>query len=203
MIYVRNTLVAHRRTDLEINGLEAVWLEIIVRSKTILIRGFYRPPNSNNNYFDLILESIDKAYSTKIADIIITGDFNINMLVNGNNKMTDVTQLYNLKQLIQEPTHFTENSSSLRSSAFKCSVIDNFIPHQTHYHCPSHLLMKFIRPKLKSFKRHIWNYNSADYDEFRHNTNWEDESNTDDVDFKVHNITSSINNAGKQAIPNN
>lgn len=213
IIYVRNTLVAHRRTDLEINGLEAVWLEIIVRSKTILIGGFYRPPNSNNDYFDLIFESIDKAYSTNIADIIITGDFNVNMLVNGHNKMTDVTQQYNLKQLIQEPTHFTETSSSLidlflvrtPSNVLMSGVIDNFIPDQTRYHCPIILLMKFVRPKLKSFKRHIWNYNLADYDKFRqilYNINWENELNTEDVDLKVYNITSSIINAGKQAIPN-
>ena len=60
-------------------------------------------------------------------------------------------------------------------------------------------------PRLKSFKRHIWNYNLADYDKFRqilYNTNWQNELNTEDVDLKVHNITSSIINAGKLAIPN-
>ena len=64
IIYVRQSLVCKRRNDLEINNLEAVWLEICVRSKKILIGGFYRPPNSTADYFTILSESIDRAYNT-------------------------------------------------------------------------------------------------------------------------------------------
>ncbi|MEW8544645.1 MAG: hypothetical protein AB2693_14035, partial [Candidatus Thiodiazotropha sp.] len=58
IIYVRDSFLCKRRCDLELRGLEAVWVEIQVRSKKILVGGFYRPPNSNNSYSNLIEESI-------------------------------------------------------------------------------------------------------------------------------------------------
>ena len=107
IIYVRQSLVCKlRRTDLEINNLEAVWLKICVRSKEIWIGGFYRPPNSTADYFTILSESIDRAYNTNIPDIVIAGNFNFNMRTNGNNKIKDLIQNYNLEQLINEDTHF-------------------------------------------------------------------------------------------------
>ena len=113
VIYARDTLSYKRRKDLEINGLEAVWIEIMIKSKKVLVGGIYRPPNSNSDYFNLILESTDRAHNTNIHDIIITGDFNYNMLSNNNNKIKDLLLQFNLTQLIKDATHFTETSASL------------------------------------------------------------------------------------------
>ena len=41
IVYVRDTISSKRRSDLEIRGLEATWVEIQVRSKKVLIGGFY------------------------------------------------------------------------------------------------------------------------------------------------------------------
>ena len=112
-IYVRETLACKQRQDLEINELEAKWVEIIVKSRKILIGAFYRPPNSTVDYFNLILESIDRAFNTNITDIIITGDFNYDMSTNVNNKIRDIMLQFHLTQLIADSTNFTENSSSL------------------------------------------------------------------------------------------
>ena len=84
-----------------------------MRSKKVLIGGLYRPPNSTADYFTILSESIDSAYNTNIPDIVITGDFYFNMRTNGNNKIKDLIKNNNLEQLINEDTHFTENSSSL------------------------------------------------------------------------------------------
>ena len=44
----------------------------------------------------------------------MTGDFNLDILKdNSNRKIRDLCQQFNFEQLINEPTHFTENSSSL------------------------------------------------------------------------------------------
>ena len=43
VVYVRDTLICMRRPDLEIRGLEAVWVVIQTKSKKVLIEGFYRP----------------------------------------------------------------------------------------------------------------------------------------------------------------
>ena len=74
VIYVKYSFLLKCRSDLEIRGSEAVWVELKVKDKTLLLGGFYRPPNSNNA--NLISESLDRAYNTNISDIIITGEFN-------------------------------------------------------------------------------------------------------------------------------
>ena len=43
VIYVRDTFLCRRRDDLEIRGLEAVWVEVKVKGKCILVGAFYRP----------------------------------------------------------------------------------------------------------------------------------------------------------------
>ena len=45
VIYAKDSFSLIRRSDLEIRRLEAVWIELLVKGKTILIGGFYRQPN--------------------------------------------------------------------------------------------------------------------------------------------------------------
>ena len=173
--YVRETIPCKRRPDLELRGLEAVWLELQIQSKKVLFGGFYRPPNSNLEYMDLIKNSTDRAYNTNIVDIIITGDFNYNMISNDNNKLKELPLEYNLNQLITDPTLFTEHTSFLidlilvrnNDNILFSGVTDPFIPNQIRYHCPVVVLLKFTRPTAKNFKRKIWNYKIADYEKYR------------------------------------
>ena len=175
VIYAKDSFSLIRRSDLEIRGLEAVWIELLVKGKTILIGGFYRQPNSSNEYFNLLTERFDRAFNTNVADILITGDFNYNMLSNDNNKLKDLMYQYNLKQIITEPTHFTESSSSLidlflirnDTNILHSEVIDPFIPDQVRYHCPILLLLKFLRPVSKTTQRKIWKYAQADFNLYR------------------------------------
>ena len=212
--YVRETIPCKRRPDLEIQGLEALWFEIAIKSKKILIGGFYRPPNSNTGYMDLIKESIDRAYNTNIVDIIITGDFNFNMMSNNLNKLKELILEYNLNQLITDPTHFTETSSSLidlilvRNQAnILCSMVaDPFVPNQVRYHCPVVVFLKFTRPKIKNFKRRIWIHKLADYDKYRRLlseselvTQLEQDS---DISSNVKLINQTILKAAEISIPN-
>ena len=53
------------------------------------------------------------AIDTRIFDIIISGDFNFDMLKGVSKmKISNICQQYDLHQIINEPTQFTENSSS-------------------------------------------------------------------------------------------
>ena len=141
-MYVRDTFLCKRRCDLELHELEAVWVEIPTKIKKDSRRRFYRPPNSNNNYNNLIEEIIDKAFNANIAYIFILGDFIYNLLHNNDNKMTEIIKKYNLKLSITEATHFTEHSSSLidlvmvrsTTNVLMSGVADCFIPDQVRYH---------------------------------------------------------------------
>ena len=99
---------------------------------------------------------------------------NDNQLNLSSSKMKHIASRYSLKQLIDEPTNFTENSSSLIDLILTNDI--NFVPYsivgpplleQTRYHCP---VIGFINaPKLMSrtTKRKIWLYNQGDFDEYR------------------------------------
>ena len=69
-----------RRTELEILNVESVWIEIRLTYKRLLIGTFYRPPNSDQFVLSNIERSNDLAIDTGISDIIILGDFYLNML---------------------------------------------------------------------------------------------------------------------------
>ena len=51
MIYVKNGIYYKRRNDLEIRGVECIWIELIHNRKSILFGLFYRPPEANKSIF--------------------------------------------------------------------------------------------------------------------------------------------------------
>ena len=93
--------------------IEATWLEVKIRSQRLLVGCIYRPPDFDGFYdiFQPILERI----SVNRKNVIITGDFNSNMLDNSGNckKFKDLLQLTGFNNIIKSPTRVTENSSTV------------------------------------------------------------------------------------------
>ena len=110
--------------------------------KNVSRQWLLQTPNSGDGCFTFINENVDMACSTDIRDIIVLGDFNINTLNVNNNKIKELMQEYNMKQLISGPTNFTEHSSTLidlmlvrnNNNILTSGVIDTFIPNQIRYH---------------------------------------------------------------------
>ena len=73
-IYVKEELVCIHRPDLEVQDLEAVWLETKINQETLLVGCFYRTPDARVGYWKLIDESISKAGNTP-HKLVILGDF--------------------------------------------------------------------------------------------------------------------------------
>ena len=114
MIYVKESIYYKRRNDLERRGIECIWIELTLKRKRILFGLFYQPPNSDSEYYTAIADSIHLAADSGIQDIVIIGDFNFNMLnTQSSRKINSICEELSLLQMIQDPTHFTENSSSL------------------------------------------------------------------------------------------
>jgi hypothetical protein len=112
-IYVKNDYHVVHRNDLEVLGVECVWVEIkISKNHPVLIGTFYRPPDSLNYTFDLIEHSIYLVVDTGVNTIVVLCDYNEDQLKPQNNKMSNIFVKYNMIQFINEPTHCTENSSS-------------------------------------------------------------------------------------------
>ena len=153
------------------------------------------------------------AIDTGILDVVITGDFNYNMLNdNSKRKISSMCQQFSLQQCINQPTHFTENSCSLIDliltsnvdSVISCGVADLFLSQDVRYHCPIFGILNFSKPKSKSFTRHIWSYDLGDYDLLREKaslTDWNSLKH-EKIDTYANNITNHILDISKQCIPN-
>ena len=110
-IFVITFFFSKRRHDLELPNIECLWVEI----------SFYQKQNTTHRYIlqtnailSTIEDSIWLAFETNISNILITGDFNLDILKdNSSQKVRDLCHQFNFEQIINEPTHFTENSSSL------------------------------------------------------------------------------------------
>ena len=152
---------------------------MVLRQKHVLFGLFYSPPNSDRNYLSIIESSIRFAVDTGIRDIILTGDFNCNMLKDSTAKrICDFCVEFSLTQMIKEPTHYTETSSSLidlllvsnKNYVILSGEADRFLSKEMRFHCPVYGIFKFSKPKRQSFQRFIWRYDQGDYNLLRQKT---------------------------------
>ena len=115
MIYVKDCLHYRRRADLESRNIESIRIKLTNKHKRVLFGLFYRPPHSVSNFFSGIEDSIALAVdSPGISEIIITGELNLNVLNPPTaRKIDSICTQFSFYQSINQPIHFTENSSSL------------------------------------------------------------------------------------------
>ena len=124
-VYIKENIYSRRRTDLELPNIECIWVEVNFHNKKFLLGTFYRPPNSSAQTLSFIEDSISLAMGSNIKDVYITGDFNLDMIkATTNQKNNNICQYFNLYQLIEEPTHFTETSSSIIDLVFTSNKIN-------------------------------------------------------------------------------
>ena len=113
-IYIKSGIAMHKQMNLIDSDIETLCVELIVGGHKFLLAGFHRPPNSEREYWEPIESTFDNLSKSVTNDLIILGDFNCDMQqLNTPNKMHDLALSYNLTQLIDEPTHYTEHPSSL------------------------------------------------------------------------------------------
>ena len=125
------------------------------RKQIQLIGTFYRPPNSTNAILSSIEDSMGLAFETNISNILITCDFNFDILKdNSSQKVRDLCQKFNFEQIINEPTLYTENSSSPidliltsnRNTISLSSVGEPFFEQNIRYQCPVFCVLTFSKP---------------------------------------------------------
>ena len=213
MIYVKEGIHYKRRHDLELRGIESIWIELVHNHKSILYGLFYRPPNANAQYFLNIEDSVALAIDTGISDVIVTGDFNFNFFNSQSRRKIDsLCTQFSLYQSISQPTHYTEHSSSLidvilisnKDNLLFSGVGDPFLNHEHRYHCPVFGILTFTKPKKKSFTRHIYNYDNDNFDLLRDKASsfdW-DTLQDENIDIYASNIETKIISLSRECIPN-
>ena len=99
VVYIKDGIPFIRRTELEVNELECIWLER--NTKSFLISVWYRSPSTSEflptNFNELLRNSLIKVLSEN-KEMILTGDFNINyQKVDDNGKLKSLFTLFQLK----------------------------------------------------------------------------------------------------------
>ncbi|XP_053398328.1 uncharacterized protein LOC128556711 [Mercenaria mercenaria] len=111
IVFVNQNFKCVRRFDLESDKTEAIWLEVQKNKQKPFVFGYiYRPPSSNVEWNCELEYTIEKIFNEN-KEIILTGDFNYNYdpitKATNNNSWDNITNSFNLKQLVDMPTRVT------------------------------------------------------------------------------------------------
>jgi cellulose biosynthesis protein BcsQ len=123
-LYYRNTLNVINRTDLVPAEVEVVCLEVIKpKSKPMFVVSVYRPPNSSIELFEKI-ETLFQNLDNERKELILVGDLNCDFIKNAANNQTkrliDLINVFQLTQLIKEPTRAYHRYHSYSSRRGHC-----------------------------------------------------------------------------------
>ena len=126
-------------------------------------------------------------------------------------KIETICSQFSLYQSINEPTHFTEHSSSIidllflsnKESLTVSGAGEPFLQQNIRYHCPNYAIIKFSKPKYKSFERHIWYYDRGDYNTLRNKARRVDWNSLhdNDIDVYANNVSNHVSVLAKECIP--
>ena len=204
-IYFKNSVPFVERNDLTVQNVEAVWGEVNLCNRKVLIGSFYIHPRFRK--WELVELSVEQALQS-CPNIVLLGDFNQNMLdTRKNQNILSIMDTYDLHQLIDTPTGITANSASiidliLTTDSLNCTdkgVIDPFCSD----HCAVHFSTNFMSTKQHSYKRKIWQYEKANYNLYREKlreSNWDMNNLT--IDDQVKKISENILHSAEFSIPN-
>lgn len=138
LVYFSQSLSYRRRTDIESNNIESIWIEVnISKGKPFLLSFIYRPPNASQNWIDIFESELEIA-DTICSEIIILGDTNVKYFPNsGENKYSNArwqscVNSFDFKQLIDNPTRITKRSSNIIDHIYtskSSQLIDVHVPY--------------------------------------------------------------------------
>ena len=113
LVYISQLLNYKRREDIESGEIETIWLELLIpNSKSLLYCSGYRPPSAKTSWVENLAGEIDKA-SYGDNEIIISGDFNTDLMKIPPQFWSNALQEFNLTQVISSPTRVTDNSTTM------------------------------------------------------------------------------------------
>ena len=110
IVYVKESLITNRITELETVESETICLELTISNKKWFLMFVYRPPNESNKevFFKEITNSLDKAIN-KYDNVFVAGDFNIDFSClnkDRNNYLHDFLDNFSLQNIVNLKTCF-------------------------------------------------------------------------------------------------
>ena len=115
--------------------------------------------------------SFGLAFDTTINDVIVVGDFNLDMQKRTSRRKTKTLCHMYCSDIISEPTHFTESSSSLidlflvtnKNHILLSGVGEPFLDQNIRFHCPIFCVLNLDKTITHEYEREIWLYDKGNY----------------------------------------
>ena len=158
-IYIKSSFKFELLEELSVcNGIiESCTVKVDMNGSYMIIIGIYRPHGGSVENFISTLESfIDNPIVRSSKLVIITGDFNINLINENSPETQNLTTLMHSKHFlpaITKPTRFPSNSSTTSPSSLDHVWINNLVPFSsgiilfdTTDHCPNFIKFNFPIP---------------------------------------------------------
>ena len=146
--YIRSNINYVVREDLNNELLEILSIEILKpNSKPFVVTSWYRPPNSLIDLFSNI-DSLLARIDSENVEHYLMGDMNCGLLSSENiyaRALLNVTDIYGLKQLIDEPTRVTPSTSTLIDLIFTSHQDNILCSGVTHVGISDHSLVYAYR----------------------------------------------------------
>ena len=224
-IYVNKSLPFSHMNNLDNDDIEAIWVQVKVKDKLVIICSTYIPPHmpadKQSRYLDQLTDSVTQAHSHSPEALVVMGDLNggncwlppnapphspINSF-EGKLKSTSeelgLTQLINTATRIQNRTHnirdliFTDSPHVITDSGIlpSFSNLDHFPVYAT-------LSINFHSENFNN-TRQVWDFENTDIDSLVHilsRIEW-DTITDRDVDEATEAFTETIRDAANRCIP--
>ena len=172
LIYVRDEIPCKILTNQELpSNVEAIFIEFNLKNSKWLLTGGYNPHKDSISYFLSHISKVIDATLFNYENLILLGDFNA---VDSDLSLTDFCELYNLKNLITEPTCYKNpNNPSLvdiiltnRRSNFQDS--ETMEPGISDHHKMIITVLKSEIKKKDPIQINYKSYKNFDENYFRH-----------------------------------
>ena len=209
--WVSSDLVAKRRLDLELNDVEAIWLEIRSNNNKFLLCTVYGPPNSGIVFWDNMQLMLDSVKISDIKHTVILGDLNADDNSPHGPHFQYFIRTNSLVSHINEPTRITCTTQTILDiivTNIPQHVCDAQViaPLLMNDHCTISISLTYRIPKPQCYTRLMWDYSRADFDGLNNHISrmdWDEIcGDYTNIDIAADNWTSAIMEAMKQFIPN-
>ena len=164
-LYIKEDISFSVRHDLAPAQLETICLEInLPYNRSFLVSTWYRPPSANINLFEDYAKFLEKCDNTN-KQLLVLGDMNCDYFKNPpdshTQKLQFLSSIYQLQQLISEPTRVTNMSATLIDLIFTNESHNISKSGVIHIGVSDHSLIyavrKFIPNKRGQIKKEVRN----------------------------------------------
>ena len=164
LVYSSHGVCLKERHDLNFDGGELIWFEVLIPNFKLLVCAVYRPPGSDNSFWEKFEYSIEQALNYT-HNIVITGDLNVDLLSQSNHRLKEMLPTLGLTNIIRLPTRMGALLDPIIVSdidiVIDSEVID--IDRSISDHNGTLINIKVTNMNKSSFTRKVWLYKQADY----------------------------------------